>query len=143
MSLSLGGSITHNAFVQNGQGGGMKYRELIKKVQDYSGFSDQESEEALDLVVETIATRLNEGERRHFASELPQELEDLAIMPTIQGKFGFEDMLEQLSELEDIDKKRAKKQVVAAWKALKDAISPGEIADIRAQMPKDIAEALH
>lgn len=120
----------------------MKYRELIKKVQDYSGFSDQESEEALDLVVETIATRLNPGERRHFASELPEELEDLAMMPTIQGKFSAEDMLEQLSELEDINKSHAKKQVIAVWKALKEAISPGEIKDIQSQLPQDLAQVL-
>jgi DNA-directed RNA polymerase delta subunit len=29
----------------------MKYRELIKKVQKYSGFSDSESKDALDTIL--------------------------------------------------------------------------------------------
>ena len=121
----------------------MKYRDLIKKVQDYSGFSDSESEEALELVVETLASRLNEGEREDLASQLPEELEDVALAPTATQKFSAEDMFEELSELQNIDESRAKKQVMAVWRALKEALSPGEIEDIRAQLPNDLADALY
>ncbi|MDB5164267.1 MAG: hypoxic response protein 1 [Candidatus Saccharibacteria bacterium] len=121
----------------------MKYRELIKKIQDYSGFSDNESEDALDLVVETIATRLAPGQRKDFASQLPEELEDIAMRPTIAQQFSADDMLEELCELEDIDRGRAKKQVMAVWRALKDAISPRKIENIRSQLPEDLIQALH
>jgi nucleoid DNA-binding protein len=45
----------------------MSFRELIKKVQLASGFSDSESQEALELMVESLAERLNDGERKDFA----------------------------------------------------------------------------
>ena len=121
----------------------MQYRMLIKKVQDYSGFSDSEAENALKLVVEKIATRLTGGERKDFASELPKELEDLAMASKEPDKFGADDMFKEISELQDIDVGHAKKQVMAVWRALKDAITPGEIADIKAQLPRDLSAVLH
>lgn len=58
---------------------GRGYRELIKKAQDYSGFSDSESKDALDCTVKTLAALLTDDERKDFASQLPQELQDTAM----------------------------------------------------------------
>lgn len=121
----------------------MGYRELIKKVQDYSGFSDQESKEALQLMVESLAVHLNEGERKDFASQLPQELQDIALSVYPTAETANEDILHQFMELEEIDESRAKKQIKAAWKALKEAISPGEIDDIKAQLPNSSVALLN
>jgi uncharacterized protein (DUF2267 family) len=63
----------------------MKYRELIKKVQNYSGFSDTESKEALEMMVESLAVHLNEGERKDFASQLPPD----GCLFTLGGKLWF------------------------------------------------------
>jgi len=46
-------------------------------------------------------------------------------------------------KVQGIDEKRAKKQILCAWKAIKDAISPGEIDDIRAQLPNKTVAFLH
>lgn len=121
----------------------MGYRELIKKVQSYSGFSDIESKDALDCLVESLAVHLNEGERKDFASQLPQELQNmaLAVLPTEQT--ARQDILEQFMENQHVDQPRAKKQLLAAWQALKDAISGGEIEHIRAQLPNATVAMLH
>jgi len=121
----------------------MGYRELIKKVQDYSGFSDAESKDALDCMVETLAVHLTEGERKDFASQLPQELQDraLSVMPTEES--AHKDLFAQFMENQHVNESRAKKQMLAAWKALKDAISPGEIDDIRSQLPNKTVAMLH
>jgi uncharacterized protein (DUF2267 family) len=121
----------------------MQYKQLVKRVQDYSGFSDQEAEGALRLIVEKLATRLTQSERKDFASQLPDELEDLALSGKETQTFSAEDMLDELCEQENINKGRAKKQVFAVWRALKDAISPGEIKDIKAQLPEDLVMMLH
>src|SRR5438105_4107724 len=113
----------------------MKYRELIKKVQHYSGFSDSESQDALQLLVESLAVHLTEGERKDFAAQLPQELQDIALSVYATENNSKEDILQQFMDLEDIDESRAKKQIKAAWRALKDAISGGEIEHIKAQLP--------
>lgn len=113
----------------------MRYRELIKKVQDYSGFSDTESEEALQLMVESVAVHLTEGERKGFANQLPTELQDIALTVLPTDITANEDIIQQFMDLQDIDEGHAKTQIKAAWQALKQAISGREIEDIKAQMP--------
>lgn len=121
----------------------MGYRELIKKVQIYSGFSDAESKDALDCLIEVLAVHLNEGERKDFASQLPQELQDmaLAVLPTEQN--ARQDILQQFMDNQHVELPRAKKQLLSAWHALKDAISGGEIEHIRAQLPNTAVAMLH
>jgi uncharacterized protein (DUF2267 family) len=121
----------------------MKYRELIKKVQSYSGFSDAESKDALEMMVESIAVHLTEGGRKNFASQLPQRLKDMALSVYATADNSREDLIKQFMQNEHIDESRAKKQIHAAWDALKDALSMGEIEHIKAQLPKNTVAFLH
>lgn len=121
----------------------MKFRELVKRVQKYSGFSDSESQDALEMMVESLAVHLNEGERKDFASQLPLELKDIALSVLATEENAHQDMVEQFMEAEGIDEPRAKKQLFSAWHALKDALSEGEINHIRAQLPNKTVALLH
>lgn len=122
----------------------MGYRELIKKIQHDSGFSDAESKEALDQMVESIAERLTADERKDFASQLPQELQDIALSADMPARDErHQDIIREFMEKENIDEARAKKQVLTAWGALKATISPGEIEDIKAQLPSQAAAPLY
>lgn len=121
----------------------MQYRQLVKRVQDYSGFSDSESETALRLFVRKLAARLTEGERKDFASQLPSDLQDMALTTETSDVKTREDFIRQFCEEENIEEGRAKKQVMAAWQAIKDALTPGQIKHIKTQLPDDLAEALH
>lgn len=120
----------------------MGYRELIKKIQYNSGFSDSESKAAIDNLTTTIAERLDEGERQDFASQLPNELQQLALAAEPLANEQSMDIIEEFMELENIDKAHAKKQVMSAWEALKSFISSGEIEDIKSQLPKKTARIL-
>lgn len=121
----------------------MTFREMIKKVQHYSGFSDSESKDALEMMVESLAVHLTEGERKDFASQLPQELKDMALSVDATEENSREDMVRQFMEIEDIDESRAKKQILSAWRVLKDALSEGEINHIRDQLPNATVAFLH
>ena len=121
----------------------MNYRHMIKTLQNYSGFNDSESEDALRLVVETIAGRLTEGERHDFASQLPSELTDLALAAEHSEIDSPENLYEEIAELEDISRDHAKKQVHAVWETLKDSLTSGEIDHIRAQLPGQLVAELH
>lgn len=121
----------------------MKFREMIKKVQHYSGFSDQESRDALQLMVESLSVHLTEGERKDFASQLPHELQAIALSVLPTKEIAKQDILQQFMKIQGINEARAKKQILCSWKALKDAISPGEIDDIRAQLPNATVAFLH
>jgi uncharacterized protein (DUF2267 family) len=122
----------------------MGYRELVHKMQQKTGFSDAESAEALTIMVEGIAERLEEGERQDFASQLPAELQDVALsvhMP--ERRERKVDLVHEFMEKEDIDESRAKKQVLSAWETLKSFISEGQINHIKAQLPASAAAMLY
>lgn len=122
----------------------MRYREMVKKVQQYSGFSDSESENALVTFVRMLSKRLTPDERMDFASQLPAELQDTVVsVDTTDDSMTMEDMLETMADEQNIDEDHAKKQIMAAWQTLKDAISKGEIDDIRSQLPKDMTAQLY
>jgi uncharacterized protein (DUF2267 family) len=122
--------------------GSMGFRELVKRVQTYSGFSDQESRDALELMVESIAVRLEENGRKDFASQLPEYLSDivLSVYPSAENSRG--DLINQFMEYENLNEGRAKRQMLAAWRALKDAISERQINLIRAQLPNSTSVLL-
>lgn len=121
----------------------MGFRELIKKVQQYSGFTDAESKDALECMVENLAVRLDDGERKDFARQLPEELQDIAlsVIPTEENT-RQQDIVAQFMELQGVDEPRAKMQIMAAWHALKQAITPNEIDDIRSQLPNAMGSFL-
>lgn len=113
----------------------MGFKELIKRVQRYSGFSDQESKDALEFMVESIAVRLSDNGRKDFASQLPEYLSDIAlsVYPSIENSSG--DLIDQFMEYEHLNEGRAKKQILAAWQALKDALSERLLNQIKSQLP--------
>jgi uncharacterized protein (DUF2267 family) len=121
----------------------MGFREMVKKVQSYSGFSDSESQDALEMMVESLAVRLNEGERKDFASQLPEQLQDIALSVLPTEEHMRKDIVQEFMDNEAIDEGRAKKQIFASWRALKDAISAGQIRHIQAQLPKSAVMMLH
>ncbi len=121
----------------------MKYYDLIKTVQYYSGFSDEESKDALDGAVAALAVHLTESERESFAHQLPTELEDMALAVYATEENSTQDLLEQFMEFQEVDEPRAKHQLLSAWEALKDILSAGLIDRIRSQLPARTVELLH
>lgn len=113
----------------------MKFRQLIDEVQNKSGFSSEESIDALECMVESLAVHLNEGDRKYFAAELPTELHDIALSVGPTERTAHQEFIEQFMEQQGIEEKEAKKQILFSWDALKHAVSAGQIAHIRAQLP--------
>jgi uncharacterized protein (DUF2267 family) len=95
------------------------------------------------MMVESLAVHLTEGERKDFASQLPERLQYMALSVYPSAENAKEDLVEQFMEYEHIDEGRAKKQIHAAWDALKDALSKGEVEHIRAQLPNRTVAFLH
>lgn len=122
----------------------MGYRELIKKIQHDSGFSDQESEVALDTMVETLAERLTDDELEKFASQLPTELQEIAMVTMMVDRDERHmGIVEEFMVREQISEDHAKKQVLSAWGALKSFISEGQINHLKAQLSPHAAGILY
>jgi uncharacterized protein (DUF2267 family) len=120
----------------------MGYVDLIKKVQEYSGFSDSESKNVLQLMVEILSVHLSEPERKEFAQQLPDELGDIALSVWATEENSREDILNQFMKFQAIPENLARKQISAAWRALKDTVSKVEIENIKAQLPSNTAPLL-
>jgi len=118
------------------------YRELVRRVQEYSGFSDAESQDALHLLVEILAVQMPERMRQRLASELPEELEELVLYSSTSEEQSSQDILEQSMDLQGIDERHAVKQIKTAWAALEDTLNEEEIEDIKAQLPSETAALL-
>jgi len=112
----------------------MGYFELLRKVQDYSGFSATEANDALQLMVESLAVHLSEPERKDFANQLPEELQDIALSVYATDSNSKQDILQQFMVLQHIDERRAKKQIRASWRALREAMARNEVDDIKSQL---------
>ena len=109
----------------------MRYFDMIQKVQDYSGFTEEESKDALQLMVESISVRLAEPIRHKFASQLPSLLKILALSVLPTKKNVNEDIVQQFMSVQQVGYKRAKMQIKAAWRALKDGIGKKQMDLIR------------
>jgi len=112
------------------------YNDLIHRVQNYShDLTDEESREALELMVVALCTRLRDEERKEFAAELPTELQNIALIVQKTESDTRKNLLKQFMDLQKIDESHAKEQIKAAWCALRDAVSRREIEEVKSQLP--------
>jgi uncharacterized protein (DUF2267 family) len=125
-------------YVTMQRGTKMDYKELVGKVQQYSGFSAKESQDALECTVETIAVHLDEKERLHFANQLPEKLQDMALSVYASEENIRKDIIEQIMEFNQVSKERARKQLQSAWKAIKEIMSSKESAATKTHLPHKI-----
>lgn len=119
----------------------MGYRDLIREIQDASGLSPRESREVLDNTVESLAALLDDEEREEFASQLPGELQYVALdaEPLEEAR---PDLLTQFVERQQVDEDEARTLIGTAWQAIKDALNGGEANYIRSQLPGSSASLL-
>lgn len=116
----------------------MKYRSIVSKIKAMAGAREDESQDALELVVENIAANLTDVSRRSFAAQLPEELQNAAQMvPTITHI--DEDIIDQLMDLEDIDESRARAHIRAAWQAICELFEREEVDEIKSQLPERVS----
>lgn len=120
----------------------MKYGDLVHQVKRYSGMSEQESEDALQLLVESLAVHLTEQERMEFAQQLPEQLGDMALSVMATKTNVRETILEQFMRYQKVGHQKAIEEINSAWRALKSTLSPSEIQSIRTQLRRDMAALL-
>lgn len=119
----------------------MKYRKLVQKTQYLSEAHDDESQDALELVVENIAIHLSDSSRRGFAAKLPEELQTAAMMVPTAGS-ADDDIIEQYMDLEDVDEHRARDHLRAAWQTISELFDGDSIRDIIAELPRKMVATL-
>ena len=121
----------------------MKYDEFIKEVQTRGHMeSRQEAEKATQATFRTLAERLAGGEPRNLASQLPPEL---AQHLPYEGEetsnpFSLEEFLKRVNEKDGgVDQPRAVYHARVVMEVLQEAVTEGEMDDVRSQLPDEYA----
>jgi uncharacterized protein (DUF2267 family) len=121
----------------------LKYDEFIGQVRHRAQLSSHaEAERATRATLETLAERLAGGEAHDLASQLPRELAHSLQLPDagIGAKLTLDEFFELVSEREGVDLSAAAFHARVVIGVLTEAVSIGEIKDVRVQLPTAFAQ---
>ena len=121
----------------------MRYDEFIGQVQHRALLSSRaEAERATRATLETLAERLVGGEAHDLAAQLPPELARNLQLPDagIGAKLTLDEFFELVREREGVDLEDATLHARVVIGVLTEAVSQGEIKDVRVQLPAAFAQ---
>lgn len=116
----------------------MKYHEFLGAVQNRARLdSDSAAVGAVRATLETLGERLAGGQAEHVAAQLPAELGYYLEQPNNDESFELDDFYRRVAEREAVDYPDAVYHAKVVMGVLSDAIAPGEMRDLRAQLPDE------
>ena len=119
----------------------MQRDEFVKRVREIGELdSREEAEAAIKATFATLKERLAGNEPNNLAAQIPGDLAE-----PLQGEGGREDFAlaefyRRVAEKEGIDESRAIRQSRAVALVLQEAITTGEMDDVRGQLKPEYAE---
>jgi uncharacterized protein (DUF2267 family) len=122
----------------------LQYSRFLRRVEDQiaanRSVSDtrRAAENAITATLETLNERISGGEARDLAAQLPQEIQP-ALRPKAEEAEGFllEEFHRRVAEREGVDIETARIDASAVMRVLREAVTPGELDDVMAQLPED------
>jgi uncharacterized protein (DUF2267 family) len=113
----------------------MQYDEFIAHVRQRVGFaSREEAVQATHATLETLGERLSRVETRQFATQLPKELRAYFLQRPGSQLFDLEEFFHRVSAREGVRWQQAVAHARAVIAVLRQAVSPGEIEDVRIEL---------
>ena len=118
----------------------VQYEEFIDRVWQRAELgSFSEAETAARATLTTLGEYLSGGEGLDLAAQLPQGLaEHLRRQPPDRAMlFSLNDFLQEVGEREEVNTDEASAHAHAVVSVLQEAVSEGEMADVRRQFPSE------
>lgn len=116
----------------------MKYSEFLGTVQNQARLgTESDAVSAVRATFETLGERLAGGQAGHVAAQLPEELGYYLRQADKDERFELHTFYERVSEREGVDLPDAVYHAKVVMKVLAEATSPGEMRDLRAQLPAE------
>src|SRR5699024_7410313 len=119
----------------------MQYDEIIKTVIDHGGSTERETAEKITRVVlADLGKQLTEDEIKDLAGLLPQELESVVTERDPDDDQVIDVVVDFLRRVakhlgDQIDPEQARSHVRAVFVTLNKAVTDGEVAYLRSQLP--------
>ncbi len=118
----------------------MQYQEFIERVQQRAELTSfAAAEAATQATLTTLGEYLTGGEGLDLASQLPQGLaEPLRQQPPDRSKiFSLNDFVQLVGEKEGVEFEEASVHARAVMNVLGEAVTKGEMDDVRRQFPSE------
>lgn len=124
------------------KGGEDEYDEFIKEVQDRGHMDSRErAEETVRATLRTLAERLAGGEPHDLTSQLPPGLAEHVRYDEEQKSepFSLQEFFQRVAEKEGTEAPNAVHQAQVVMEVLQDAVTRGEIDNVKSQLPREYA----
>jgi uncharacterized protein (DUF2267 family) len=129
----------------------MESKEFIKRVQDQAELaSPDEAAAALEALLGTLGEMLSPMERRHLAAQLHKPMKDYVSRwvqrPTKEitrpHRFTLEEFYNRVAARSHVRYPMAVKHSQIVMQILREAVAPGELADVFRELPEEYDELL-
>jgi uncharacterized protein (DUF2267 family) len=117
----------------------MQYSEFMGQVHHRARVDSMDKAvAAVRATLTVLGQRLAGGEPDDLAAELPNEIGRYLREAAPRGqRFGFQEFMERVSQEEGVDLPEAVHHARVVIEVLQEAVSAGEIEDVRAQLPAE------
>jgi uncharacterized protein (DUF2267 family) len=116
----------------------MQYDAFVGEVQNRARLSSRgDAVRAIQATLETLAERISAGEASDLAAELPPELGTFLTDVEATERFPVDDFFLRVAAKETADLPDAVHHARAVIEVLLESVTPGEMDDIRSQLPDD------
>jgi uncharacterized protein (DUF2267 family) len=113
----------------------MQYDDFIDRVQQRAGLDSQErAVRAVRATLETLGERLSRMETRQLAAQLPNQLRAHFHARPESQIFPLEEFFKRVSARASVRQSEAAEQARAVIGVLREAVSAGEIEDVRIEL---------
>ena len=116
----------------------MRTVEFIKRVEGRApgGLSRDDAERTTRATLRTLASRISEDEASALRSQLPRELAD-ALRPRQTEPLSPTEFVDRVAADGGVSRSEALDRVRAVMHVLSEAVTPAELAHVRAELPAD------
>lgn len=114
----------------------MQYEEIVGEVQNRAQLPSRgDAVRALQATLETLAERIHPGEAEDLAAQLPPELGKFLRDIDTTERFPVDEFFLRVAAKETADLPDAAFHARAVIDVLQEAVTTGEMEDVRAQLP--------
>lgn len=118
----------------------MTFEEFVGQVQHRARLgSEGEAVRAICATLETLGERLFNGEAYHLAAQLPSGINAYLRLAKQKESFPLDEFFRRVAEREGagVDLPEAVFHARVVMEVVQEAVSPGQIDDVRAQLPAE------
>lgn len=113
----------------------MQFNEFVGHVQNRARLgSEGETLRAIHATLLTLGERLQANEGEHLAAQLPDEIGAYLREAEKDERFGLDEFFARISQRASTDLPAATHHARAVISVVQDAVSAGQMADVRAQL---------